>query len=154
MSEQNEVVIRKVHDGYLVELLDCPLAYTFSSQDEAERFIGPVWQRLDYVKDLHSQALRAENARLRRGLENCHMLARRIVASESAFFKIDSANHIIRMCEEAGVTSMKGVLKDAALREHIKQLESNAVNLVDRNKALRIECVEAQQERDALRLKV
>ena len=99
-------------------------------------------------------ALRAENARLRRGLENCHMLARRIVASESAFFKIDSANHIIRMCEEAGVTSMKGVLKDAALREHIKQLESNAVNLVDRNKALRIECVEAQQERDALRLKV
>ena len=65
MSEQNEVVIRKVHDGYLVELLDCPLAYTFSSQDEAERFIGPVWQRLDYVKDLHSQALRAENARLK-----------------------------------------------------------------------------------------
>ena len=64
MSEQNEVVIRKVHDGYLVELLDCPLAYTFSSQDEAERFIGPVWQRLDYVKDLHSQALRAENQRL------------------------------------------------------------------------------------------
>ena len=69
MSEQNEVVIRKVHDGYLVELLDCPLAYTFSSQDEAERFIGPVWQRLDYVKDLHSQALRAENARLREALE-------------------------------------------------------------------------------------
>jgi hypothetical protein len=61
-------------------------------------------------------ALRAENARLRRGLENCHMLARRIVASESAFFKIDSANHIIRMCEEAGVTSVKGVLKDAALQ--------------------------------------
>ncbi len=68
MSEQNEVVIRKVHDGYLVELLDCPLAYTFSSQDEAERFIGPVWQRLDYVKDLHSQALRAENQRLREAL--------------------------------------------------------------------------------------
>ena len=70
MSEQNEVVIRKVHDGYLVELLDCPLAYTFSSQDEAERFIGPVWQRLDYVKDLHSQALRAENARFRAVLMN------------------------------------------------------------------------------------
>ena len=69
MSEQNEVVIRKVHDGYLVELLDCPLAYTFSSQDEAERFIGPVWQRLDYVKDLHSQALRAENARLKEALQ-------------------------------------------------------------------------------------
>ena len=68
MSEQNEVVIRKFHDGYLVELLDCPLAYTFSSQDEAERFIGPVWQRLDYVKDLHSQALRTENARLREAL--------------------------------------------------------------------------------------
>ena len=107
-----------------------------------------------WVREADMQALRAENARLRRGLENCHMLARRIVASESAFLKIDSANHIIRMCEEAGVTSMKGVLKDAALREHIKQLESNAVNLVDRNKALRIECVEAQQERDALRLKV
>ena len=61
-------------------------------------------------------ALRAENARLRRGLENCHMLARRIVASKSTFFKIDSANHIIRMCEEAGVTSVKGVLKDAALQ--------------------------------------
>ena len=61
-------------------------------------------------------ALRAENARLRRGLENCHMLARRIVASESAFIKIDSANHIIRMCEEAGVTSVKGVLRDAALQ--------------------------------------
>ena len=61
-------------------------------------------------------ALRAENARLRRGLENCHMLARRIVASESTFFKIDSANHIIRMCEEAGVTSVKGVLRDAALQ--------------------------------------
>ena len=69
MSEQNEVVIRKVHDGYLVELLDCPLAYTFFSQDEAERFIGPVWQRLDYVKDLYSQALRAENARLKEALE-------------------------------------------------------------------------------------
>ncbi len=41
-----------------------------------------------------------------------------------------------------------------ALRQHIKQLESNAANLVDRNKALRTECVEAQQERDALRLKV
>lgn len=62
------------------------------------------------------QALRAENTRLRRGLENCHMLARRIVASESTFFKIDSANHIIRMCEEAGVTSVKGVLRDAALQ--------------------------------------
>ena len=62
------------------------------------------------------RALRAENARLRRGLENCHMLARRIVASESAFFKIDSAHHIIRMCEEAGVTSVKGVLKKAALQ--------------------------------------
>ena len=62
------------------------------------------------------QVLRAENARLRRGLENCHMLARRIVASESTFFKIDSANHIIRMCEEAGVTSVKGVLRDAALQ--------------------------------------
>ena len=62
------------------------------------------------------RALRAENARLRRGLENCHMLARRIVASESTFFKIDSANHIIRMCEEAGVTSVKGVLRDAALQ--------------------------------------
>ena len=61
-------------------------------------------------------ALRDENARLRRGLENCHMLARRIVASESAFLKIDSANHIIRMCEEAGVTSVKGVLRDAALQ--------------------------------------
>jgi len=61
-------------------------------------------------------ALRAENARLRRGLENCHMLARRIVASESTFFKIDSANHIIRMCEEAGVTSVKGVLRDEALQ--------------------------------------
>ena len=61
-------------------------------------------------------ALRDENARLRRGLENCHMLARRIVASESTFFKIDSANHIIRMCEEAGVTSVKGVLRDAALQ--------------------------------------
>ena len=61
-------------------------------------------------------ALRAENARLRRGLENCHMLARRIVVSESTFFKIDSANHIIRMCEEAGVTSVKGVLRDAALQ--------------------------------------
>ena len=32
-----------------------------------------------------------------------------------------------------------------ALRQHIKQLESNAANLVDRNKALRTECVEAQQ---------
>lgn len=63
-----------------------------------------------------NQTLRAENARLRRGLENCHMLARRIVTSESAFFKIDSANHIIRMCEEAGVTSVKGVLRDAALQ--------------------------------------
>ena len=62
------------------------------------------------------EALRAENARLWRGLENCHMLARRIVASESAFLKIDSANHIIRMCEEAGVTSVKGVLRDAALQ--------------------------------------
>jgi len=62
------------------------------------------------------RALRAENARLRGGLENCHRLARRIVASESAFFKIDSANHIIRMCEEAGVTSVKGVLRDAALQ--------------------------------------
>ena len=72
MSEQNEVVIRKVHDGYLVELLDCPLAYTFSSQDEAERFIGPVWQRLDYVKDLHSQALRAENARLRKAMQSAY----------------------------------------------------------------------------------
>ena len=61
-------------------------------------------------------ALRAENARLRRGLENCHMLARRIVTSESAFFKINSAHHIIRMCEEAGVTSVIGVLKDAALQ--------------------------------------
>jgi len=68
MSEQNEVVIRQVHDGYLVELLDYPLAYTFFSQDEAERFIGPVWQRLDYVKDLYSQALRDENARLREAL--------------------------------------------------------------------------------------
>ena len=74
MSEQNEVVIRKVHDGYLVELLDCPLAYTFSSQDEAERFIGPVWQRLDYVKDLHSQALRDENARLREALKTAQEL--------------------------------------------------------------------------------
>jgi hypothetical protein len=40
------------------------------------------------------------------------MLARRIVASESTFFKIDSANHIIRMCEEAGITQ-DGVLRDA-----------------------------------------
>jgi len=70
--------------------------------------------RLEMQRDLDS--LRAENARLRRGLENCHMLARRIVASESTFFKIDSANHIIRMCEEAGVTSVKGVLRDAALQ--------------------------------------
>jgi len=70
--------------------------------------------RLEMQRDLDS--LRAENARLRRGLENCHMLARRIVVSESTFFKIDSANHIIRMCEEAGVTSVKGVLKDAALQ--------------------------------------
>ena len=65
---------------------------------------------------IENDALRAENARLRRGLENCHMLARRIVTSESAFFKINSAHHIIRMCEEAGVTSVKGVLKDAALQ--------------------------------------
>ncbi len=65
---------------------------------------------------IENDALRDENARLRRGLENCHMLARRIVASESAFLKIDSANHIIRMCEEAGVTSVKGVLRDAALQ--------------------------------------
>ena len=70
--------------------------------------------RLEMQRDL--DALRAENQRLRRGLENCHMLARRIVASESTFFKIDSANHIIRMCEEAGVTSVKGVLRDAALQ--------------------------------------
>ncbi len=69
-----------------------------------------------WVREADMQALRAENARLRRGLENCHMLARRIVASESAFLKIDSANHIIRMCEEAGVTSVKGVLRDAALQ--------------------------------------
>ena len=71
-----------------------------------------------YVRLLRevNDALRAENARLRRGLENCHMLARRIVTSESAFFKINSAHHIIRMCEEAGVTSVKGVLKDAALQ--------------------------------------
>ena len=132
--------------------------------NEGQEELVSTWRRIEllgkllyqYRQELERSAptLRAENARLRRGLENCHMLARRIVASESAFFKIDSANHIIRMCEEAGVTSMKGVLKDAALREHIKQLESNAVNLVDRNKALRIECVEAQQERDALRLKV
>ncbi len=70
----------------------------------------------DVVMIEHYQALRDENARLRRGLENCHMLARRIVVSESTFFKIDSANHIIRMCEEAGVTSVKGVLRDAALQ--------------------------------------
>ena len=69
-----------------------------------------------WVRETDMQALRAENARLRRGLENCHMLARRIVASKSTFFKIDSANHIIRMCEEAGVTSVKGVLRDAALQ--------------------------------------
>ena len=69
-----------------------------------------------WVRETDMQALRADNARLRRGLENCHMLARRIVASESTFFKIDSAHHIIRMCEEAGVTSVKGVLRDAALQ--------------------------------------
>ena len=74
-------------------------------------------ERFDYDGLLEvNQTLRAENARLRRGLENCHMLARRIVTSESAFFKINSAHHIIRMCEEAGVTSVKGVLKDAALQ--------------------------------------
>ena len=74
-------------------------------------------ERFDYDGLLEvNQTLSAENARLRRGLENCHMLARRIVTSESAFFKINSAHHIIRMCEEAGVTSVKGVLKDAALQ--------------------------------------
>lgn len=72
--------------------------------------------QIQYAQEDALDALRAENVRLRRGLENCHMLARRIVASESAFFKIDSANHIIRMCEEAGVTSVKGVLRDAALQ--------------------------------------
>ena len=72
--------------------------------------------QIQYAQEDALDALRAENARLRRGLENCHMLARRIVTSESAFFKINSAHHIIRMCEEAGVTSVKGVLKDAALQ--------------------------------------
>ena len=72
--------------------------------------------QIQYAQEDALDALRAENARLRRGLENCHMLARRIVASKSTFFKIDSANHIIRMCEEAGVTSVKGVLRDAALQ--------------------------------------
>lgn len=73
-----------------------------------------------FVAEGDYDALRDEVARLRRGLENCHMLARRIVTSESAFFKIDSAHHIIRMCEEAGITK-DGVLREDARAAQIEE---------------------------------
>lgn len=63
-AQRNEVVIRKVHDGYLVELLDYPLAYTFTSQDEAKRFTEQVWKRLDHVKQANDQTFRDERDRL------------------------------------------------------------------------------------------
>jgi len=66
--------------------------------------------------------LRIYTQTLQRALRNCHMLARRIVVSESAFFKIDSAHHIIRMCEEAGITK-DGVLRDDARAAQIEEGE-------------------------------
>ena len=66
--------------------------------------------------------LRIYTQTLQRALRNCHMLARRIVVSESAFFKIDSAHHIIRMCEEAGIIQ-DGVLRDDARAAQIEEGE-------------------------------
>ena len=56
--------------------------------------------------------LTARCTKLEEALKNCHMMARRITASGK--FSIEKMGHIVRFCEDAGVSS-KGILRDQAL---------------------------------------
>ena len=100
--------------------------------------------------------LEADNSALRADLERHKAMLKGCIDDICQFEKEMEERHGMEFTDDYGGRWQGDVVTGHinALRQHIKQLESNAANLVDRNKALRTECVEAQQERDALRLKV
>ena len=139
---ENRVVIRKVHDGYIIELLDYPLAYTFDTQDQAERFVEQVWQRLDYIaqaKDAEIAALKEHQKLHDRIFERQKLLLSHYAGTiKEAAKRLRYSTHSIEQPEPYNSrTPIVAAFLEQALGVNAEELEKERDTLTHTNARLR-----------------